>query len=162
MIFFNESRRDVLQVVTRHALITSFHLPSFGWHHIPNSPFHQLIQWHAITKTLKLFPKFINVTDACNWSIISHLQFIQLNEMLHLFHYPSHSQGVSEWILHILWLFSIQSDRLISTLSKSTPALPVKAVSLLRSRWVPRSNKQESWFHTVWPARCEVRTLRTK
>lgn len=80
---------------------------------------------------------------------------------MHPFSYLSSSQGMSKWILHSSWLPSIQHDRLISTLSKSTPAPPVKAVSLLRSRWGPPSNKRESWFHTMWPARCEVRPLRT-
>lgn len=81
--------------------------------------------------------------------------------MTHSVRYLSGSQGVNQWIWHSSWLSCFQSDRLISTLSKSTLAPPVKASRLLWSRWGPLSNKTESWFYTVWPARCEVRTLRT-
>lgn len=75
---------------------------------------------------------------------------MQLDELMHSFSYLSGSQRVSEWVsewvLHSSWLSSIRSDSLISSLSKPTPAPPVKAVSLLRSRWGPLSNKQQSWF----------------
>ena len=106
-------------------------------------------------------PSSETLADASMWPAlitqISHLTFIYLDEVTHPVRYLSGSQEVNRWILHSSWLCCIQSDRLISARSKSTPAPPVKASGRLWSRWDPPSNKKRRADFTP----CDLRGVKS-